>query len=148
MRTISYIFIKQPTGELQGTVACRGALCYTGRILLEQYKTKDKVERLISGGPLDMVGFFEEECQDMINPIVNKTASQEQVGRLPYQFKKKAAEFKSLNDFRECIKDHNHFGSVDFFLFENEQWYHSKHTINNLSKLTMHIVDFDDEDNG
>lgn len=148
MRTISYIFAKQPNGELQGTAACRGAICYTGRVLLEQYKTKDRVDRLISNGPIDMIGLFEEECEGRINPIVVRQAEQEQRIRLPSPFKNKAASFGSLDELRNCIKNHNHYGSVEYFLFDNDQWYHSKHNLDNFRKLTMQVVDYDDEDNG
>ena len=148
MRTISYILVKEPTGEVRGTAACRGDLCYTGRVLLEQFKMPERIERLISEGPIDMVGYFEDEVGDLINPAIVKKAEYEQVGRLPYAFKKNPAKFESLQALKNELKEHNHFSAVNFFLYENNQWYHSKHSLNKLNKLTMIAVDYDDEDNG
>lgn len=148
MRTISYFFVKESNGELCGTVSCRGALCYTGRILLEDFTSKEKINRLLASGPIDMIGHFEDEVDGMTNPAIIRKASYEQQTRLPDAFRSGAVKFSSIEEFKKANKNHVHYGSVDYFVFENNQWYYAKHNIDKLQKLTTNSLNFDDEDNG
>jgi len=148
VKTISYILIKNPDGKITGTVASRGALCYTGRVLLEKFSELDRVERLVSSGPIDIIGYFPEECLDIPNPSVIKKLDYYSARGVPEPFRRGPATFNSLDELKAITDKHNHFGVVNFFVLDNDQWYLSKHVLSKLSPLTSSVVDYDDEENG
>lgn len=148
MKTISYILIKDPDGKIRGTASSRGALCYTGRVLLEKFSELDRIERLIAEGPLDIVGSFPEECIGVPNPTINKKIDYHNARGVPEAFRRGPATFDSLDQVKALTDKHNHFGVVNFFVFDDNQWYLSKHILSKLLPLTASAVDFDDEENG
>lgn len=148
MRTISYIFTKNEDGSIRGTASCRGALSYTGRILKEHFSEQDRIDRLLQTGPVDLVGLFEDECGDIINPSIAKKASFEQMKRLPKPFRLGTVSFPSVKEFVSSIKDHNHYGFVNLFVYDNNKWFHSYNSLSTLIPMTNETIYFDDEENG
>ncbi len=148
MRTISYLIKQDNDGSIKVATVSRGALCYTGRILLEQYNDNESIEKLINFGPMDILGFFEEDAVGEINPNIITLSLHEQTNRLPYQFRSGTATFDTLDTFISSVKGHTHFGVVNYFLHKNDQWYYAKHNARDFIPLTTTVVYYDDEDNG
>lgn len=155
MRTISYLFNKTTTDEgvyYKANTSSRGAMSYTGRMLLERFNSKEALQPLLDFGPMDMIGLFEDEAKGHVNPIVIKKAEQEQLIRLHPAFRKGnvLVSADQLENLLDEIRKHDHFAAVNLYLFDNEdeQWYYSDSKFKNFKKLTKVSLTLDDEDHG
>lgn len=149
MRTISYILKQNEDGSIEGIASLRGAVIYTGRMLLNKYSDVERLDRMFTYGPLDMVGLFPEEVEGIKNPPILIPAEEQQKNKIPEIFHSGSAKFETFQEFRKTIEKFKHYNNLDFYIFsKNKTWFYTKHTSSDFKKLTNHIIFADEEDYG
>lgn len=149
MRTLSYLLKQNEDGTIEGTAALRGAICYTGRILLEEFEDEKRVDRMLSYGPIDMVGSFEEECEGKKNPVIIQTIDNDSKIRLPKEFRSGPVKLGSFQEFRNIINNFTHYNSINLYVYtKNKSWFFAKDSWGNFQKLTKQAIFLDEEDYG
>lgn len=120
MATRSAIGIKNEKGEIKA-IYCHydGYPEYNGRILVEHYKTREKVEELLALGDIssldERVKPNENEVHSFENPLKNVTvAYHRDMGR-------ELEEAETFNTIGELIAYFN--WSDYYYIFEDGEWY-------------------------